>query len=116
MMTEDTNITPAEKRRARIRARFERQFEAIEQQLPWLKRPLTVVRARGWWIIRVPVAVLLIAGGILSILPVLGLWMLPLGLLLLAVDLPLLRAPLSAILIRTRRRVAVWRHKRKRKK
>ncbi|MEM7471191.1 MAG: hypothetical protein AAF340_07555 [Pseudomonadota bacterium] len=115
-MTIEPNMTPAEQRTARIRARFERQFRAIEVQFPWLKRPLTAIRARGWWIVRLPLAILFIIGGILSFLPVLGLWMLPLGLLLLAVDLPLLRAPLSATMIRGRRRIAVWRHKQKRKK
>ncbi|MEM6595165.1 MAG: hypothetical protein AAF672_10260 [Pseudomonadota bacterium] len=109
-------MSPAELRRARIRARFERQFRAIEAQFPWSKGPLTAIRARGWWIIRLPIALLLIMGGILSFLPVLGFWMLPLGLLLLAVDLPLLRGPLSVAMIRGRRRVAVWRHKRERKK
>jgi hypothetical protein len=108
-------LTPAEQRRARVRARFERQFRAIEHQMPVLQRPLTTIRARGWWIIRLPIALLLIAGGLLSILPFLGLWMLPVGLLLLAVDLPLLRAPLSVAMIRARRRYAVWRHKRGRK-
>jgi hypothetical protein len=34
---------------------------------------------------------LLILGGLLSFLPILGIWMLPLGLLLLAEDLPVLR-------------------------
>lgn len=115
-MTLEPDMTPAELRRARIRARFERQFRAIETQLPWLKRPLTAVRARGWWIVRLPLAFIFIAGGLLSFLPILGLWMLPVGLLLLAVDLPLLRAPLSAAMIRIRRRVAVWRHKQQRKK
>jgi hypothetical protein len=43
-----------------------------------------------WWV-RIPAGVLLIAGGVLSILPVLGLWMLPLGLVLLAEDVPPLR-------------------------
>ncbi len=114
-MMQDPHMSPGDLRRARVRARFERQFLAIEQQLPWLRRPLTVIRARGWWVIRLPIALLFIAGGILSILPFLGLWMLPVGLLLLAVDLPLLRAPLSAGIIRSRRRYMVWRHKRGRK-
>lgn len=108
-------LSAAERQRARVLARFERQFRAIEQQLPWLRRPLSAIRARGWWIIRLPVAVLLIFGGVLSFLPILGLWMLPVGLLLLAVDLPLLRAPLSVAMIRARRRYMVWRHKRGRK-
>ena len=40
---------------------------------------------------RIPVALLLIFAGFFSFLPVLGLWMLPLGFLLLAVDIPFLR-------------------------
>jgi hypothetical protein len=36
----------------------------------------------------------LIFGGIFSFLPVLGLWMLPLGLLLFAQDVPVLQPPL----------------------
>jgi len=37
------------------------------------------------------VVVCLIPGGLLGFLPVLGLWMLPLGLLLLSIDVPILR-------------------------
>jgi hypothetical protein len=40
---------------------------------------------------RIPVGILLVIGGIFSILPVLGIWMLPLGLILLAEDVPVLR-------------------------
>ena len=40
-------------------------------------------------------AMLLITGGIFSILPVLGLWMLPLGLALMSDDLPWLKTPLE---------------------
>lgn len=38
-----------------------------------------------------PAGILLVIGGMLSILPVLGIWMLPLGLVLLALDVALLR-------------------------
>jgi hypothetical protein len=37
---------------------------------------------------------LLIVGGFFSFLPILGLWMLPLGLLFIAQDVPLLQKPL----------------------
>ncbi len=37
-------------------------------------------------LVRIAVALLLILGGIFSFLPVLGLWMLPLGLMLVAQD------------------------------
>ena len=50
--------------------------------------------------LRMVAGVLLVIGGILGILPVLGFWMLPLGLLLLSVDVPWVR--------RGRRRLAVW--------
>ncbi|KAA5608885.1 hypothetical protein [Rhodovastum atsumiense] len=40
-----------------------------------------------------PLALLLIAGGFLGLLPILGFWMVPVGLLLLAGDVPFLRKP-----------------------
>ena len=65
---------------------------------------MSTLRREGWHLVRVPLALILIGGGLLSFLPFLGIWMLPLGFLLLAIDLPILRAPLSALLIRARRR------------
>lgn len=100
-----------ESHRQRVRRRLDRQIELIARAVPRLRRPLTSLQARGWWIIRMPIAILLILGGLLSVLPVLGLWMLPVGLLLLAIDLPILRAPLSAFMIRTRRRLSLWRRR-----
>ncbi|MFN4202214.1 MAG: hypothetical protein ACK4GM_04070 [Tabrizicola sp.] len=63
---------------------------------------MSTLRRDSWFPIRFPLALLLIAGGLLSFLPFLGIWMLPLGLLLLAVDLPVLRGPISALVIRGR--------------
>lgn len=51
-------------------------------------------------ILRIVIGVLLILGGIFSFLPVLGVWMLPLGLIVLSVDIPRVR--------RWRRRFDVW--------
>jgi hypothetical protein len=45
-----------------------------------------------------PAGVLLICGGLLGFLPVLGFWMAPLGLLLLAEDVPPLRSAGTRIL------------------
>ena len=42
--------------------------------------------------LRIPTGVLLILGGLLGFLPILGLWMLPIGLALLADDFRLLRS------------------------
>jgi hypothetical protein len=49
---------------------------------------------------RIILGVALVCGGILGFLPVLGFWMIPLGLLVLSQDLPLVR--------RWRRSLVVW--------
>ena len=104
-------MTPVERReKLRARRRFDRQFEALGDTMPVLRGPLGHIRARGWWIVRLPLAILLFFGGFLAILPVFGLWMIPLSLLLLAIDLPLLRAPVTAVTILGRRRLTLlWR-------
>jgi hypothetical protein len=81
--------------------RSEQRLERLIDRLPrtlqpavhWLRRP-----SSRW--VRLPAGVLLIAGGLLSILPLLGIWMLPLGLILLAEDI----APLQ----RMRDRLLDW--------
>ena len=88
--------------------RFQRQFEALERLFPPLRAPMSRIRRDSWFPIRFPVALVLIFGGLLSFLPVLGVWMLPLGLLLLAVDLPVLRGPISVLIIRSRRTAKRW--------
>lgn len=97
--------------RDRNAARLQRQFAMFSRQIPALRRPLALIQTRGWWVLRLPIALLLIAGGILSILPFLGLWMLPVGLMLLAIDLPQLRGPLATTMIRLRRWYEVKRRK-----
>jgi hypothetical protein len=61
----------------------------------------------GRWL-RIPAGLLLICGGFLSFLPILGIWMLPLGFLLLAEDLPMLRSWRSRILDWIERRHPEW--------
>lgn len=95
--------------------RFGRQFDLLERLFPSAKSPLEALRSNRWRLVRLPLALLLILGGLLSFLPVLGIWMLPLGLLLLAVDLPVLRGPVSAFIIRSRRYFRRWRARRRRR-
>lgn len=72
--------------------RFEARLpDRIARAARWLRQP----DSRP---VRIPVALLLILGGVFSFLPVLGLWMLPLGLALIAVDVPALRPPLTRVL------------------
>ena len=80
------------------KAELNRYFEMIDRRVPigvsrfihWLRRPSSFA-------VRLIIAILLILGGIFSFLPVVGLWMLPLGLLLIAQDVPLLQKPLVAL-------------------
>ncbi len=100
----------------RTDARFQRQFEALSRLIPILRRPLTLLQGTIWLPVRLPLALLLIVGGVFWFLPILGLWMLPVGLLLLAVDLPLLRGPMAALIIRARHRFRRWIGKRRARK
>src|SRR5712675_2042906 len=78
----------------------------IDRHFAWFEARLSPRPARfvGWLrkpssrYARIPLAILLIAGGIFSILPVLGLWMLPLGLVLFAQDVPMLQKPIAKML------------------
>jgi hypothetical protein len=88
--------------------RLERQFRWLERTTPAARGPLKVLRTRGARLIRVPLAVALILGGFLAILPFLGLWMLPVGLLLLAIDIPALRPLVANTIVRVRRRISLW--------
>ena len=77
-----------------------RAFRHLEQEVP--ESVARVIRRlrhpKAAWF-RIPVGVVLVAGGIFSILPLLGIWMLPLGLLLIAYDVPVLRVPVGRFTI-----------------
>jgi hypothetical protein len=65
---------------------LERLPRPVGRAVVWLLRP------QSRWL-RIPLGGGLILGSLLSFLPILGLWMLPLGALLLAEDFPLIRRP-----------------------
>lgn len=80
-------------------AELDEQFRRFEPHLPprllkavrWLRQPSAL------WV-RLPAALLLIAGGFVGFLPILGFWMVPLGVLLIAQDVPFLQRPLARVL------------------
>ena len=92
-------------------ARLERQFERIGRQVPATRGFLDWVRQPRLLIVRIPLSIILILGGIFSFLPVLGIWMLPLGLLMLAVDIPPLRRPVGDAIVRLQRFIASTRRR-----
>ncbi len=79
---------------------LDRAYDGLEDEAPdrvarairWLRDP----KAR---LIRIPLGVLFIFGSMLWFLPVLGIEMLPLGLLLIAQDVPFLRKPVGRAII-----------------
>ncbi len=66
------------------------------------------IRIPGPPLLRIVVGLLLILGGMVGFLPILGFWMLPLGVLVLSVDLHPVR--------RVRRRIEVWWGRRRQRK
>ncbi len=97
--------------------RLNRLFDRLERRIPglaagWLAR----LRRPGARWIRIPLGIVLVLGGIFSFLPVLGIWMLPLGLLLLAVDLIFLQGPVNTAVLRGSRWWTNWQRGRRDKK
>jgi hypothetical protein len=96
---------PAGQNRSEHDARVGRLVDRLPARLRgpirWLRQPCS-----AW--IRIPSGVLLTCGGILGFLPVAGFWMLPLGLLLLAEDVPVLRSARTPILDWIERRYPHW--------
>jgi purine-cytosine permease-like protein len=78
---------------------LDQQFERLGKHLPramrnfgrWLRRPRLI------WV-RIPAGLLLIAAGFLGFLPILGFWMVPLGVIIIAQDVPFIRRPIARAL------------------
>jgi hypothetical protein len=97
--------------RARLSVAWDARVARLLGLLPARLRGAVVwLRAPERSPLRLAAACLLVLGGVFSILPVLGLWMLPLGLALLADDIPRLKPPLERA---ARRAEGVWRRLRR---
>lgn len=102
---------------SKSRQRLNRQFDRLQRRIPpFAANWLEWIRQPGARWLRLPLGVLLVLGGIFSFLPVLGIWMLPLGLLLLAVDLVFLQGPVNLAIVRGGRRWTTWRRARRDRK
>jgi hypothetical protein len=94
-------------------ARINRQFDRIQRKIPVAARLLEWIRRPATRVVRIPIGILLILGGIFSFLPILGIWMLPLGLLLLALDIAFLRTPVAGLVVRATRKWVTWRRQKR---
>jgi len=87
----------------------DRRLERLINRLPArLRDMVTKLRdpSQRWQ--RFAVSILLMLGGLLAFLPILGFWMLPVGLLLIIEDVPALRRTLDAILDWIEKRHPEW--------
>jgi hypothetical protein len=111
---DDMNGATSDAKSQRI---LHRRLDKAERHLPrlladWvahLRKP-----SASW--VRVPLGVLLLVGGLLGFLPILGFWMAPLGLILLALDFALLRRPTARMIIGGERLVRRFRRRRRENK
>jgi len=95
---------------------LERAFDGLEQQTPdrltrlirWLRDP----KSRK---IRIPLGILFILASFLWFLPILGIEFLPIGLLLIAQDVPFLRRPVAKMMLWAERKWAEQRNQLARK-
>jgi hypothetical protein len=78
---------------------LDEHLERFERRLPnWAARIIRWVRQPSSRWVRIPLGVVLVLAGIVGFLPILGFWMVPLGLLLLAHDIPFMQPPLVRLL------------------
>ena len=86
---------------------FDEELNRLLRHVPtWARRVMKSASKENAAWLRIPLAIGLMIGGLLGFLPVLGLWMLPLGLALVAIDLQFLRGPLARFLAFINRKLA----------
>lgn len=80
------------------RRELNRYLDRLGACLPdWLCRTVRWLRQPDRRVARILVSSLLVVGGLFAFLPVLGLWMLPLGLIIISQDLTFLQRPLVRV-------------------
>ena len=78
---------------------LDEELDRLQERLPdRISNLMRKVRSPSAAPYRIPVGVALTAGGVFGFLPVLGFWMVPLGLAVLAQDVPVMRRPLARLL------------------
>ena len=75
---------------------LDEELDRLQARLPdRVSRFMQKVRSRAAKPYRIPIGIALILAGVIGFLPILGFWMVPLGLAVMAQDVPVLRRPLA---------------------
>lgn len=92
---------------------FHEEIDRLQNHIPgWFSRSLNRLRGnRAIWM-RVPTGVALVIAGVLGFLPLplFSIWMLPVGLALLAHDVPMMRSPMARLLHFINRKIEKWKN------
>lgn len=90
--------------------RLDRIIERYSAKMPgWMARFVAWLRQPEFRVGRLIAGVILVLLGLVGFLPILGFWMVPLGLLLLAQDVTFLRRPVVNAIYWVERKVKNWR-------
>lgn len=104
--------TGRHKTRKRGQDELDEAFDKLERETPdFLTRAIIWLRKPQARIVRLPLGILCIVAGFLWFLPVVGLEFLPVGLLLIAQDVPFLRKPVARMtlyLLERWKRLRAW--------
>lgn len=93
---------------------LDRAFDGLEQEVPdRVARVIRWLRSPASRKVRIPLGVLFIIAGFLWFLPVVGIEMLPIGLMLIAQDVPFLKKPVGRAMLWLERRWMRWKQRRK---
>jgi len=78
---------------------LDEHLERFERRLPnWIAGTIRWLRLPSSFWVRFPIGMALVPAGAVGFLPILGFWMVPLGLILIAHDVPLMQPPLVRLL------------------
>ena len=78
---------------------LDEELDRLQARLPdGVSRFMKKVRSPAVAPYRIPAGIALMAAGLVGFLPILGFWMVPLGLAVLAQDVPVMRPPLARLL------------------
>lgn len=75
-------------------------YDRLAQETPdWMSRTVCWLHSEESRKYRIPIGLLLIAGGLVGFLPIVGYEFIPVGLLVLAQDIPFLRKPVGKFIL-----------------